>query len=1076
VPADVGYVTVTIRGNAGGEDDDTAAPGRGALITATLEVTPGQVLDVYVADGESGYGHGGGHGTVPGESSAHSGAGGGAASAIVAGGTPLIVAGGGGGGGGAGESSGDSSKGGPGGDAGSPIAWPGAPGLEGSKPNDNGLVGGCGGCEHSPHGGGGDSIEREFFFVPAGAGGGGGGGLKGGAGGRTGWTGSVQQDNSIGGSGGGGGSSMVVAGALDVSFLHANTCTHRSAPGCKGDVVISWGGTPKQVLVQAGNGQRAPADGDFGPLAAIVVDADGIPLSGETVTFTVPADGPSGRFPGGRTSVTATTGPDGIASVSGLSGNGISGEWDVTAAVAGVPDPATFTLTNTPIITATTIESSLDPSPATEPPSFEATVRAADSDPPTGAVEFSVDGVPLAPAVPLDASTGRASLDAARVPPLAPGTYVVEARYLGDEGHAQSAGRLQQHVVAAPTATALAIEPNPSELGASVTLRASVSAPDAGGFAPTGAVGFHAGGSDLGAVQVDANGVAELVTDDLPLGSTDVEADYSGDERFAASSGSAVASVGADVTATQLSADANPIGFGRSLTVRAAVRGGGGPITEGSIDFTVDGAPACTGVPLAGGAADCALPPTLGAGVHDIRADFVPAPGSGDDPSEGALKAVVTPARSTTTASVVPLPAVFGAAIALRATVEADAPGIDLDAGAVQFAVDGVPVGAPVGLVDGVAALAAPCVGPAVPIGMPCPLENGPHVVEATFIPGGADVTPSRGTAIARVTPAATTTQVSPSANPLVAGSALTLEARVTAPDPTGLAGEVQFLVDGHVLGDPVAVRGGRASSPPLATLAPGGHAVDARYLGFGSFAASEAAATVQVVPAPPVPPPATIVPAPPPPPAAGTRLRLRPRRVTATAQGTLVLRARCVGGPGRCQGFMSLRLRRPLRTGERRVRRSTELARRTVSLESGASARLLVDLGPEGERLLRTYPSIPAAWRANRAVAGSRLRLESSLAREIRPRGPLRMVRAGTVGLRLLCAPRGPVHQRHCFGRASVGTAGRPVRLDRGETRTFPIALGRRALAARRLRVRLRSEIPVGRARTVTRTLRMAR
>jgi hypothetical protein len=1072
VPADVGYVTVTVRGNAGGIDDKTAAPGRGALITATLPVTPGQVLDVYVADNESGYGHGGSHGTVPGASSAHSGAGGGGASAIVANGAPLIVAGGGGGGGGAGNHSGDSSQGGPGGDAGSPTAWPGAPGLEGNSPNENNLDGGCGGCEHSTHGGEGDSVEKEVAFVPAGGGGGGGGGVKGGAGGDDGWTGSISQDNAIGGSGGGGGSSFVVPDALDVSFLHANTCTHRSAPGCRGDVVITWGGQPKSVLVQSGNGQSTPADGDFGPLAAIVVDDEGIPLSGETVTFTAPSEGASGLFPGGRTSVTATTAPDGIATVSGPAANGISGEWDLTASVAGVPDPALFTLTNTPIVTRTTIESSQDPSPVTKPPSFKATVRAGSDGPPAGAVEFAVDGVPLAPAVPLDAS-GTATLDASRVPPLAPGTHVVSARYLGDQGHAQSTGRLQQRVTATPTATALAVEPNPSQLGASVTLRASVSAPDAGASVPTGTVTFRTGGTDLGDVELDGNGVAELVTTALPLGSDDLEAEYAGDSNFAASTGTAVASVGTDVTATQLSADTDPIGFGHPLTVRAAVRSEGGPVAGGTVDFSVDGTAACTAVPLDGGAAACTLPVTLSAGTHDVRAVFVPAAGSGDDPSLALLRVVVTPARTTTAVSVEPLPAIFGEALTLRASVQADAAGIDLGAGTVQFAVDGDPVGDPVGLVDGVAQLPAPCSGSGVPVGLPCPLENGPHVVEATFTPAGVDVTGSRGVTIARVAPEATTTSVKPSGNPVMVGDALTLSAAVATADPTGLAGDVQFLVDGKVLGAPVAVRAGKATSQPVATLSVGRHAVDARYLGFGSFDSSEAGASVQVVARPKPPPP------PPPPP--GPRLRVQQGRVTATAQGTLVLRGTCGGGPGRCEGLLSLRLGRALRAGRGRVRDSAELGRRTVSMASGSSVRLLMDLNATGERLLRTHPSFRAAWQPTAAIEGSPLRVAGSPAREMQVRGPLRVKRHGKGALTLHCARRGPDHQRHCFGTVSVRKGGktvaaRPVRMRRGETRAFALALGRGARGADRLRVRLFSDIPVGRPRTSIHTVRVTR
>lgn len=76
----------------------------------------------------------------------------------------------------------------------------------------------------------------------------------------------------------------------------------------------------------------------------------------------------------------------------------------------------------------------------------------------------------------------------------------------------------------------------------------------------------------------------------------------------------------------------------------------------------------------------------------------------------------------------------------------------------------------------------------------------------------------------------ATTTTVTSSANPSTYGSAVSFSATVTSAGGTP-TGTVQFAVDGSPLGGPVALAGGSASSPSIATLAVGSHAVTADYL-----------------------------------------------------------------------------------------------------------------------------------------------------------------------------------------------------------------------------------------------------
>lgn len=225
VPAGVSTVTVDLFGAQGGFVVDDAMPslpqgGRGAHVAATLAVTPGETVWVFVGGaGNVGPGvnagfNGGGEAT---SDAGWMAGGGGGASDIRIGGTALsdraLVAGGGGGVGGTwgamgpGGSGGDSQSvgsvggagiattGGSGGTAGSDVAGgsPGVGGTPGGGAGSAGIfgVGGTGGTNGTV----------------SGAGGGGGGGYFGGGGGGSGGR-DVDFDAASGG-GGGGGSSFI---------------------------------------------------------------------------------------------------------------------------------------------------------------------------------------------------------------------------------------------------------------------------------------------------------------------------------------------------------------------------------------------------------------------------------------------------------------------------------------------------------------------------------------------------------------------------------------------------------------------------------------------------------------------------------------------------------------------------------------------------------------------------------------------------------------------------------------------------------------------------------------------------
>ncbi|MEQ1698383.1 MAG: Ig-like domain-containing protein, partial [Hyphomicrobiaceae bacterium] len=149
------------------------------------------------------------------------------------------------------------------------------------------------------------------------------------AGGLTTWTGNTNASGIVTAAAltanGTAGTYTVTATAGSITFTF--TLTNRAA-----DSIAATGGTPQITLIGTNFGAQ---------LAATVVDASGNPVSGATVTFTVPASGASATL----SSATATTNASGVASVTATA-NATIGTYTVTAAVAGVVTPANFNLTN----------------------------------------------------------------------------------------------------------------------------------------------------------------------------------------------------------------------------------------------------------------------------------------------------------------------------------------------------------------------------------------------------------------------------------------------------------------------------------------------------------------------------------------------------------------------------------------------------------------------------------------------------------------------------------------------------------------------------------------------------------
>jgi hypothetical protein len=114
-------------------------------------------------------------------------------------------------------------------------------------------------------------------------------------------------------------------------------------------------GAAGDIAVVGGNGQNTTIGSAFSQvLQVLVTDSLGNPISGESVTFTAPASGPSGVF---SKPATVQTNAQGIATAPAFTANQQIGNFTVTASIPGVAAAATFNLTITAVPAAIAVSS-----------------------------------------------------------------------------------------------------------------------------------------------------------------------------------------------------------------------------------------------------------------------------------------------------------------------------------------------------------------------------------------------------------------------------------------------------------------------------------------------------------------------------------------------------------------------------------------------------------------------------------------------------------------------------------------------------------------------------------------------
>lgn len=139
----------------------------------------------------------------------------------------------------------------------------------------------------------------------------------------------------------------LIRNILNIFFLAACLAVLTLLSSCGSSNGSSSSAPTITINAQNGSAQSAVVGKAFAIPLSAVVDENGSPLSGVTVTFTAPSSGgASGAFANGKTTETDTTNSSGVATSTTFTANTNTGNYSVSATTSGAATPATFGLTN----------------------------------------------------------------------------------------------------------------------------------------------------------------------------------------------------------------------------------------------------------------------------------------------------------------------------------------------------------------------------------------------------------------------------------------------------------------------------------------------------------------------------------------------------------------------------------------------------------------------------------------------------------------------------------------------------------------------------------------------------------
>ena len=349
--------------------------------------------------------------------------------------------------------------------------------------------------------------------------------------------------------------------------------------------------------------------------------------------------------------------------------------------------------------------------------------------------------------------------------------------------------------------------------GQTVFFTATVT-PPAGQPAPTGTISFFDGAAPIGTASLDSNPVFFQYAG-LAAGTHQVTAVYNGDASFGASTSNAVTeSVQQAQSSTTVIADLNTVSYGQAVVLTATILPQISGTASGPVSFNDFSTSTNLGQVVPVGNVAHLTTSTLSPGAHPIVAIFQGDANLASSNSPSYTVNVVR-ASTSTTLSTSASPATFGQTVTLTATV---VPGSGSgETGLVAFQ-EGATM---LGIVDVSGGRAQFSTSS---------FSAGSHVITASYSGDGNFSGSTSGAVTETVVAAPSSTALTSSLNPAVAGQVVTFTATVASAAGTA-AGTVNFFLDGG--GSPaasVAVSAGAAQFSTNA-LAAGAHTVSATFV-----------------------------------------------------------------------------------------------------------------------------------------------------------------------------------------------------------------------------------------------------
>jgi hypothetical protein len=416
---------------------------------------------------------------------------------------------------------------------------------------------------------------------------------------------------------------------------------------------------------------------------------------------------------------------------------------------------ASSALLQTVNIASTTgvVTSSINPAPQGSPVVLTATFTG-NGGIPTGAVQFLDGTVPLGTGT-LD-STGATTYTAAM---LSLGSHSITVSYQGDAlDNGSTSTPLVQVIVPATTTVAFVSSANPSPFGSPLSFSVLVRGT---GSQPVGSITLMDGPATLGVQPLDATGLANFSTPNLPIGVHNLVALYSGDADHPQNNATLAERV-VQVTATSLmSSSLNGIA-GTTVTLTSVVTGLDNQPVTGTIVFK-DGPAAIATVAIDATGAAVFSSSSFAIGKHSISALY-----SGDTlnqaSSSGVLPQTIQIATTATTLTSSANPGFTGASIALSASVSGNG---GSPTGSITFRDGTATLGSIPVSTSGAASLSTSTLTPGI------------HSITATYN-GDANDSPSVAPGLSQQIVQQTSLSISSSANPSMFKDSVTVTVAVS--------------------------------------------------------------------------------------------------------------------------------------------------------------------------------------------------------------------------------------------------------------------------------------------------------